>query len=169
MSGEDVEERLLRLVTITPKYSIVLASIYAALPTLVTGIAYNLSPQLLPEPLTMFIILYLVTLPVVIVGLHTLYKLVKEVSQICGLNSGSGGSRVYLAPFILGVLPLGFLFPLHYAMTWLAKCRILGSIYRPGILFADALINVFAFGLVTILYGVNLENMLDYVLEKSST
>ncbi len=173
MHSNDVDElvkkELQKLAVSVPKYSILLTSIHAAAPTLLTVLVFNLRPTLAQSILTIFAALYIATLPVVVVGLNTLYGLSRKAHTLCREEKSTGLREVQLMPFVLGILPLGYLYALYYAIMLLSRCKPLRGAYRPGIFFIDAIVNVFTFGLIIVLYGVNLERMLDYLSRGSET
>lgn len=168
-ANDVVRRRLQELAISVPKYSVLLTSIHAAIPTLFTALMFNLKPKLAQDALIIFAVLYAITLPVVVVGLNILYRLAKRAHSVCREEGNTSLREVQLAPFVLGVLPLGYLYALYYAIVLLSRCKPLRSIYRPGILFVDAIVNVFTFGLIIIVYGINLERLLSYLSRASET
>jgi ABC-type arginine transport system permease subunit len=166
---EIVKRKLQELAVSVPKYSVLLTSVHAAVPTLFTVLMFNLKPKLAQDALIVFAVLYVITLPVVVVGLNILYRLTKRAHSVCREEGDTRLREVQLAPFVLGVLPLGYLYALYYAIVLLSRCKPLRSVYRPGILFIDAIVNVFTFGLIIIVYGINLERLLNYLSRGSET
>ena len=133
----------------SPRLGLIIPALFAAAPTLAVMVAANRIPE---TGLTrIFAVLYAVTLPVAAAGLVNLYNSTRLAASLCGRG------KVDMSPFIVGLLPLGFLIPQYYLITTLARCSDAKDKIRPGIFLLDLAVNALTFGAVILVYGLALE------------
>ncbi|RUM47246.1 MAG: hypothetical protein DSY37_03060 [Hyperthermus sp.] len=136
-----------------PRLSLLAPSLAASLPTLMPGLLLSFNPGLGGSVFYLFIILYFVLLPVIVAGLYSFYRIVSSMVGRCGVS----GESVSIVPFVMGVLPLGFLIPQYYVLGFLSRCG--GGRPRPSLFLFDLMVNFLTFGALIVFYGVLLERV----------
>ena len=152
MSEQELKAPGMRLARRAPRLGLIIPSIFAASPTLALMAAVN--ARIGVDPVQLFTLLYLATLPATVAGLYVINTLSVQAARLCG-------GKLDRTVIAIGILPLGFLLPQYQLLSLISKCNDARDKVRPGFLPLDLLVNVLTFGAVIILYGLILERGLS--------
>ncbi len=138
------------------RHSVMVAAILSGFSTFIPGILVNFGVSI-QLGVKLFLILYLISLPAVLVALYELYGFTRRVLSLCN------APRIDPISFIIGVFPLGFIASLYYVEYLLANyCEKLRGKIRTSTV--DLFINIIVLGLHVIIFARIFNYIIDNIV-----